>query len=126
MRRLARGSAVLVMLLTAGCSADPGVAASGVTLDEYNLTVDEASLAPGATLSIGNEGAFGHTVVVSDNTGGVVAATDLIAPGESVTLEADWDPGQYRFTCRIVIAADDGDIVDHYARGMSAEVTVTG
>lgn len=117
---------VVLALMAVACSSPPGAAAVDVTLDEYSVDLDEVTVAPDATLTITNQGDFGHTVVVSDASGAVLTATDLIAPGEIVTLGAGWGPGEYRLTCRIVIAGDDGEIVDHYAEGMSADLTVTG
>lgn len=124
MRAVGRWLAVL-LLLVAGCSGGPGAAVADVVLDEYSVTVDETTLAPDATLTIHNQGGFSHTVVVSDASGTVLTATELIAPAEVITLGSGWGQGEYRLTCRIVIAAEDGEIVDHYAEGMSADLTIT-
>lgn len=120
-------TAVIGMLcLLAACSAPRATGAATATLSEYLIEVDQPDLASGALFTVSNQGEFGHTLVVSDESGAVVTATDLIAPGESVTLAADWNPGRYRLTCRIVVAPGDGQIVDHYAEGMSSDLGIAG
>jgi small subunit ribosomal protein S19 len=63
---------------------------------------------------------------VTDSSGGVVAATPLVQPGETAALEVDLAPGRYSFTCRIVAEDPDGNIVDHYEAGMNTLVDVGG
>ena len=86
-----------------------------------------ASVAAGSnTFGASNSGEFPHTIVVTDENGRVVAATDLIQPGESVGLEVDLAPGRYHLTCRIVAQIDDGSLADHYEAGMSLMIDATG
>lgn len=73
-----------------------------------------------------NSGAFSHTLVVTDSSGGAVTATPLLHPGESVVLDLDLKPGTYSFTCRIVFQTDDGELIDHFERGMASTVEVRG
>jgi hypothetical protein len=73
-----------------------------------------------------NSGAFSHTLVVTDSNGGAVTATPLLHPGESVVLDLDLKPGTYSFTCRIVVQTDDGELIDHFERGMASTVEVRG
>lgn len=72
-----------------------------------------------------NYGEFSHTLVVSDASGTVVGATDLIGPEAETVLTVELLPGSYTFTCRIVKGLDDGTFVDHYQEGMSASVDVS-
>jgi len=65
-------------------------------------------------------------MVVTDETGSVVATTSLIPPGESTSLPLDLDPGLYSVTCRIVAQTPDGDIVDHFESGMHTTLRVEG
>ena len=46
--------------------------------------------------------------------GNVVAATDVIVPGQSGLLEIELGNDAYRFTCRIVGSDEDGTVVDLY------------
>jgi hypothetical protein len=71
-----------------------------------------------------NYGEFPHTLVVSDASGTVIAATDLIAPETETLLRLTVEPGTYMFTCRIVNGLEDGTVVDHYQNGMSVSVEV--
>ena len=73
-----------------------------------------------------NSGAFPHTLVITDSNGGAVTATPLLHPGESVVLNLDLEPGSYSFTCRIVFQTDDGQLIDHFERGMASTIEVRG
>lgn len=69
-----------------------------------------------------NSGQFAHTIVVTGASGAVVDASELIAPGESLTLSVDLGEGGYRISCRIVSSSPDGDLFDHYEQGMIADI----
>jgi hypothetical protein len=113
--------AATVSLLLAGCaSADDG--GPWVSLDEYS--VETSAILGGGTTEVRNTGEFGHTLIVTDADGRVVASTDVLAPGGTTDLDLTLDPGTYQFTCRIVVELPDGEIVDHYAAGMDRRVTV--
>jgi hypothetical protein len=62
--------------------------------------------------------------VVTDSSGQVVAATDLVAPDENARLEVDLAAGVYSFTCRIVAQDSEGALIDHFESGMHASVRV--
>ncbi|HEU4894822.1 MAG TPA: hypothetical protein VFT85_03200 [Acidimicrobiia bacterium] len=117
-------SALLVAALT-GCASQVGEPTS------YQL-VEFAVEGPGrlgsgaGTITVDNAGEFPHTLVITDESGTVVAATSLIAPGETTSLAIDLDPGTYSVTCRIVAQTPDGDIVDHFEAGMHTTVEVAG
>ena len=97
---------------------------SSVTLREFEVEVAER-LRPGTlTLQVANEGEFAHTLVVSTVEGTVVGSTAVLPPGATASLRLDLEPGKYQLTCRIVVEIPDGSIVDHYAEGMAATVTV--
>ncbi|NNF63205.1 MAG: hypothetical protein HKN07_03025 [Acidimicrobiia bacterium] len=122
MKRLLIG-AVFALAACQGVAADSAV----VSLTEGRIEVSNSTLAAGkATLEVVNDGEFNHTLVVATATGRVVAATEVITSGESIDLDLDLTPGEYEFTCRIVVQTADGVTVDHYAQGMVSHVTVTG
>ena len=115
----------LLLTLTA-CSPAAATGDADLILDEFQIVAGDLGLRPGATvLSAENRGEFGHTVVIADETGHVVAASELIPPGETGTVAAELQAGTYEFTCRIVFQTDEGSVVDHYEEGMRATVTVT-
>lgn len=114
----------LVVLALAAC-AGQGASSSDVSLGEFWVTPATRVLEAGTVeLAVGNDGEFSHTLVVSDASGTVIAATDLIRPETETTLTLSLQPGTYMFTCRIVKALDDGTLVDHYQEGMAASVEV--
>ncbi|MDX1469464.1 MAG: hypothetical protein R3258_08980 [Acidimicrobiia bacterium] len=76
------------------------------------------------TFTASNTGNLAHTMVVTANDGRVIAATDLIQPGETAALEVDLDPGMFQVSCRIVAQGDDGELMDHYELGMRLSLDV--
>ena len=124
MRRL-RIAIVAIAVAGGGCSA--AAATDGppaVDLDEFSVAASGA-FAPGRNdLSLTNSGEFGHTVVVADATGRVIGATDVIPPGERQGFSLDLAAGTYEISCRIVVATEDGTLVDHYEEGMVTRIDV--
>ncbi|HJQ77740.1 MAG TPA: hypothetical protein VJ948_10845 [Acidimicrobiia bacterium] len=122
MRRVLAGLAACLAL--AGCA---GLAESvSYELVEFSITGPD-QLGPGSTsLTVSNAGEFPHTMVVTDSSGEVVAATSLVQPEQSVELAVDLRPGRYSFTCRIVAQDSEGQLIDHFESGMAATVEVSG
>jgi hypothetical protein len=113
----------LILIALVGCS-ETGGGLSSYVLDEFSID-GPGRLGDGIeTVTIENGGEFPHTLVVTDETGNVMAATSLIQSGESTSLTLDLDPGMYSVTCRIVTQTPDGDIVDHFEAGMHATLEV--
>ena len=105
--------------------ASCGTADGSISLHEFAIDVG-SEISGAAPVVVRNDGDFGHTLVVADPSGDVVASTEVIAPGEEAELVADLDPGVYELTCRIVVQLDDGELVDHMAEGMIERVAVEG
>ena len=121
---LMAGLGLLVLALSA-CGG-PGVSATEVEVGEFWITPGDGVLHAGSVeILVENYGEFPHTLVVSDASGIVVGATDLIGPEAETVLTVDLQPGSYIFTCRIVKGLDDGTVVDHYQQGMAASIDVT-
>lgn len=116
---------VLALLALTGCAVQGGEHAT-YELVEFSIGGPDRVAAGSEAVTVDNGGEFPHTLVVTDDTGTVVAATSLIQPGESTTLALDLDPGLYSVTCRIVAQTPDGDIVDHFEAGMHANLRVGG
>ncbi len=117
MRRL-----VLLALVVVACS--PAAGDDGFVLSEFSVDGPRGVTPGRVDLAISNEGEFGHTLVVTDDAGHVVASTDVLPGGTGTTLAVDLDPGEYQVSCRIVVETPDGRLVDHYEQGMYAPLTV--
>lgn len=123
MRRLA----VAILVLVAACQGDVAATGAEVQLTEFSITSTAETFGAGEVdLQVRNAGAFRHSLVVTDSTGQVVSAGDVMAPETSSTLSLDLAPGEYQLTCRIIGQSDDGEVIDHYAEGMQAAITVQG
>ena len=123
MRRLIM-SVVVIGLVSSACST--GASDAGFQLDEFTIEGPNGLIAGDHELTVSNVGAFPHTLVVTDGAGRVVAASDLIQPGETAGLSVDLANGRYVFSCRIVAQNDSGEIFDHFEAGMTATVDVSG
>lgn len=120
MRRLG----AVALLVVAGCSVDTG-GADHFTLSEWAIEGPSRMVAADAmSLTVENQGEFRHTLVVTSETGEVVGATGVVEPGDMVSLAVDLGAGTYSFSCRIVTEDDEGNLSDHYERGMYRTVAV--
>jgi hypothetical protein len=116
----------LALLVVLGCSADT-TAENHYALSEW--AVDGPSRLGAAdvvTLSVENTGEFRHTLVVTSESGEVVGATGVIDSGSRASLDLDLAAGTYSLSCRIVTQDDEGNLSDHYQRGMFRTVVVGG
>jgi hypothetical protein len=112
------------LLALASCQGLSGSSAE-IDLSEFEIKTSISSFDAGnVTLDVVNEGEFGHTLVITDAGGHVLSAGDVIASGQTSQVSIDLAAGDYFFTCRIVAQDDEGNVIDHYEQGMSAEVTV--
>lgn len=118
-----RAVAALLVLTLAACSADAATDRLTANLDEWNIELSSETFRPGeVSITVQNAGEFAHTLVVEASDGTVVAATEVIAPGDASDLDLILDGTGYRFTCRIVASGEDGAVVDHFEEGMAAAV----
>ncbi len=93
-------------------------------LSEFTISGPESLASGASTVEVANSGNLPHTLVITDDSGQVVAATDLIPPGETAALDVNLEDGRYSFTCRVVAENGEGEIVDHFEMGMSETVEV--
>lgn len=114
----------LTMALTLTACSGAVEAEQGFDLSEFSIEGPARLTSGNSSLSVGNSGQFPHTLVISGDDGTVIAASDLIPPGETAQLELFLDDGAYQFSCRIVSQTPDGAIVDHYEEGMAKTVSV--
>jgi iron uptake system component EfeO len=114
----------VAMMLTACTRAEP---MSTTAVDLFDSSIEASAthlLAGDIRIEIVNRGEFTHTLVITTSDGGVVTATDLLAPGDGTSIDVALAAGDYQFTCRIVSQTSDGRIIDHYQNGMVRAVTV--
>lgn len=121
MRRLILAS---VLLLMVGCSVETAADAQYVLREGAIDGPDRLSVSGEETLRVENTGEYSHTLVVTDDTGQVIAATGLVESGEQTSLQVDLEPGKYVFSCRIVSQDGEGNLIDHFEGGMHRTVSV--
>lgn len=121
-----RASRVLVAigLCLSGCTQT--AIATAFQLDEFSITGPGGLDSRIDSIEVANSGDLPHTLVVTNSEGEVVAATDLIQPGQVSTLDVSLEDGRYTFTCRIVAENDRGEIIDHFEAGMVKSIGVAG
>lgn len=127
MSRVTAAAAMLFGFVLVACaiaSAEP-VTADHVALDEFTIdTGGESWQAGSIRLSVDNVGERDHTLIISREDGEVVAATDIVEPGDVLEFEVALDSGTYQLTCRIVVEGGNGEIFDHFEQGMHATIEV--
>jgi uncharacterized cupredoxin-like copper-binding protein len=100
---------------TAGSQA-PYAAILQATEVDFAIELPERQLTAGSyTIEVANEGTASHDLVVEDASGMEVAASELIAPGQSGAVEVTLQPGEYVFYC---------SVGNHRDMGMEVSVTV--
>lgn len=125
MRPFTRLTLVAGLLVALAACSGSAATESGFDLAEWQVAGPEEMSADTDSVDVSNSGSLPHTLVVTDSSGNVMAATDLIGPGDSTEMTLDLDPGTYSFTCRIVAQDPEGEIVDHFEAGMNTTVSVT-
>ncbi len=122
MRSMILGLAAAVMLSACGGSPDL-LPEHEVDLFEFGIQ-SKAEWTPTAPVTVSNSGEFSHTLVITREDGGVVFASDVIGPGETATARLDLEPGEYELSCRLVAQTEGGDLIDHFEKGMHADLTI--
>ncbi len=122
--RLSLGALLVAVAIAASaCEAPSGTSSIEVELHEFGIDTSQPSFDAGRLkLTVVNTGEDPHTLVITGETGEVIIATDLIAPGTSVELELDLKPRIYQLSCRIVTQTEDGTLIDHFQIGMHTKI----
>ncbi len=95
-------------------SAEDG--ALSASLVDYAIELPEQELAAGSyAIEVTNDGSASHDLVIEDADGSEVAASEIMPPGQSGTVEVDLVPGEYVFYC---------SVGNHRGMGMELAVTV--
>jgi methionine-rich copper-binding protein CopC len=114
------------MVLLAACSPQASSAGDYILREGAIDGSSRLSVSNAGTIQIQNTGEYAHTLVVTDETGQVIAATGLVDPGAQTSLQVDLEEGTYVFSCRIVSQDGDGNLIDHFEQGMHQTVAVQG
>jgi hypothetical protein len=137
--------AALLLLLAVACGDEGEGGEVEATLDEWSITLDEASLEEGSIdVTVENEGEREHELVIvsteiaidelptkddgsfDEDAPGVDVKEEIedIEDGERTGRTYSFDPGTYVFLCNIVEDID-GTETSHFAQGMRVAFEVT-
>jgi uncharacterized cupredoxin-like copper-binding protein len=130
------GVLIVIVATIAACADDASLGSTtevAATLKDGSITLDRQEIPSGrVSFEISNEGTLLHEFEVfvgtaadleivknvADTSGmDLVEEVEDIAPGTSITLDVDLDPGNYVIIC---------NLPGHVAMGMVTELTVTG
>lgn len=120
--------ALALVLALAACAAPDGDAsapAAGPEGDALSVTVSDFTIDPSelsvtgstVTFEVLNDGPTPHNLSVRDADGEVVMATADLGTGETETITAELEPGEYTIFC---------SLGGHESLGMGGTLTVTG
>jgi len=124
-RRVIPAMLSVFVIMVGACGSGAAANTDRVELDEFSIMTGEPRWAPGrVTLRVENVGARMHTLIITEDDGTVVAASDILDPDGSADMEVFLQPGEYELTCRIVVESGDGQIFDHYEQGMRTAINV--
>ena len=133
-----------IVLMSVGCSDPDEMTAVNVTLREFSVSVDQATVPSGTvTFHVTNAGTVPHEFLViqtdlaidalpTDSDGAYredASGTDLldeledIAPGQSRDLTIDLHDARYALICNMV-HREGGTVSAHYSLGMRAALEV--
>jgi hypothetical protein len=124
MRQKLRLLALAGLIVVGSCATEP--IGGAFELTEFDISGPGTHDSGTWQIEVANSGDLPHTLVITDSSGHVVNATELILPGEVSTLDVTLAEGRYVFTCRIVAQTDTGEIVDHFEAGMNETIDVFG
>lgn len=98
-----------------------------VTLDEYKIAADGASVEAGNIRFVAeNAGEEIHELyVLQARDGGydVLGEVENVRPGESGAMTLELVPGEYQFAC-LIVPGEAGSTVDHFKEGMVKDFEV--
>jgi len=124
MRGGAPAVALAAVLALAGCgetrhtgssSGSSGASTASISETEFKLSPASASVSPGSTITVKNDGATTHALEIELPSGEI--KTKSLSPGQSVAVKAPDKAGSYDMYCPI----------DHHKqKGMTAKLTVGG
>ena len=101
----------------APASEAPAADALAVNLMDFMIDPSELeATGPTVTIEVTSDGPTPHNLTVRDGAGEVVMATADLSAGDTETIAADLEPGDYTILC---------SLAGHESLGMSGTLTVT-
>ncbi len=105
-----------IKVLGVAANAPPPQASNGprqitVSGKEFAFDPNDASVAPGGTVTFQNKGKANHTITFDDQVGGATFDTGQVPPGSSAKLTAPTQPGSYSYHCSVHPAKMHGVLV---------------
>jgi uncharacterized cupredoxin-like copper-binding protein len=118
-----------VMLLMSGCGSSDGDDRLQIEVGEWFVNPEPGPLNPGRfTFDVHNSGQLTHELELYRQVGDYqeyeIVEIEDIGAGETASFSAQLNPGMYELICTIVERRADGTVMDHYALGMKALITV--
>jgi plastocyanin len=115
---------LLLALVACAAPAESGLPASEAAADAMAVNLmdfmiepsDLEATGPTVTFDVASDGPTPHNLTVLDDSGEVVMATADLSAGNSETITADLEPGDYTILC---------SLAGHESLGMSGTLTVT-
>jgi len=109
---------VVVVALLAGCGGGTQIVGTKVTLSEYKFDPKDLSVQSGkVTFTLVNSGTTSHDMTITDQSGKVVAKSEVVQAGDSKVFTIDALPaGKYVIYC---------DLPGHRGSGMEGTLTAT-
>ena len=96
---------------------EPPTGALTVSVADFMIDPGEVEIAgPTVTISVTNDGPTPHNLTVRDAAGDVAMGTEDLSVGDSETITAELEPGDYTIFCALP---------GHESLGMSGTLTVT-
>jgi plastocyanin len=106
-----------------GSSSEPALSAAPsadvLAVSVADFMIDPSALevvGPTVTIEVINDGPTPHNLTIRTPEGDVVAGTDDLSAGDTETITADLEPGEYVIFC---------SLSGHESLGMSGTLTVT-
>lgn len=96
---------------------EPPAAGLEIGLADFMIDPTDAEIAgPTVTISVTSDGPTPHNLTVRDAAGNVIMGTEDLSTGDSETISAELEPGEYTIFCALA---------GHESLGMSGTLTVT-
>lgn len=98
-------------------TVEPNADTLMVSVADFMIDPAEVEVSgPGVSISVTNDGPTPHNLTVRNADGDVVMGTDDLSVGDSETITAELEPGEYTIFCALA---------GHESLGMSGTLTVT-
>ncbi len=110
---------LMLLLALAACSSPAGDEADPIVVNLADFMIEPTDVevaGPTVTIEVASDGPTPHNLSVRDASGEVVMATEDLGRGDSETITAELEPGEYVIFC---------SLAGHESLGMSGRLVVT-